>query len=73
LLLERLVADFLRDVDLFALDFRAVDLFAVDLFAVDLFAPALFVLERLRGTLAPLARASDKPIAMACLRDVTLG
>jgi hypothetical protein len=68
LLLERLVADFLRDVDLFALDFRAVDLFAVDLFA-----PALFVLERLRGTLAPLARASDKPIAMACLRDVTLG
>nr|WP_284351258.1 hypothetical protein [Roseisolibacter agri] len=53
-------------VDFFAVDFLAVDFLAVDFFAVDFFAPV-----RLRGTLAPSSRASDRPIAIACSRLVT--
>ncbi|HET7401817.1 MAG TPA: hypothetical protein VFJ62_08555, partial [Usitatibacter sp.] len=35
------------------------------------FAPPFFELPRFDGTLAPFLRASDRPIAMACLRLFT--
>jgi len=54
--------DDLRDADL-----RDVDFLAVDFFAADFFVAAFF-----DGTFAPLARASLIPIAIACLRLVTL-
>ena len=71
-----LVADFLP-VDLEAVlrgaDFRAADLdadfFVPFLAALVLPPPADF--DPLSGTLAPLSRASDKPIAIACFLDVT--
>jgi len=45
---------------------RPLDFFRLlDFFPVDFFAP------RLRGTFAPLARASESPIAIACLRLFT--
>ena len=75
-----LADDFLADVfrpD----DFRAEDFFALERFAVDFFADDLraepfraddfFADERLRGTFAPFARASERPIAIACSRLFT--
>jgi hypothetical protein len=59
-------ADFFVAVDLFAVDFLAVDFFELLFFAVDFFDDAFFA-----GTLPPAARASDRPIAIACLRLVT--
>jgi hypothetical protein len=77
------VVDF-RAVDFRAVDFRAVDFRAVDFFAVDFRVPAFFAVDfrppdeerfavlRLRaGTFSPASRASDSPIATACLRLVT--
>jgi hypothetical protein len=57
--------DFLR-VDLFRVDFLA--LFFLEVFLA-LFFLALFFLGA--GTLAPFFLASDKPIAIACLRLLT--
>jgi hypothetical protein len=64
---------------LFLVAFRAVDLRAVDLRAVDLRAvlradDVRDVLRRLRrdGTFAPFSRASSRPIAIACLRLLTV-
>jgi hypothetical protein len=53
----------LRLLDLRLLDLRLLDL--LEDFRVDFFAP------RLRGTFAPFDRASDSPIAIACLRLFT--
>ena len=50
---------------LFVAPFFAAD-FLAPRFAVDFFAPFF------AGTFAPLSRASDKPIAIACLRLVTV-
>jgi hypothetical protein len=76
----------LRAVDFRPVDFRAVERLAVDrlpverladerllddFFAVERLVDARFVL-RLRGTLAPSSRASESPIAIACLRLVTV-
>ena len=66
----------LRAVDFLAADFLAGDFLAVDFLAVDFFAlvlrlvlvPLLF----LAGTLPPAFRASERPIAMACLRLLTV-
>jgi hypothetical protein len=83
---ERFRVDFfavdLRVDDLRAEDFRAVDFLADDFFAVDFFAVDFFAAERLRvdffapvrllGTFAPFSRASERPIAIACLRLETL-
>ena len=57
--------DFLRLLDFFRLllFFRVLDFFVLDFFLVDFF----------RGTLAPFARASERPIAIACSRLFTLG
>ena len=63
----RFAVDFLAD-DFFADDFFAVDFFAEDFFAEDFFADDF----RFEGTFAPLARASESPIAIACLRLFTL-
>src|SRR5207237_792342 len=57
-LAEVFFAAVLRPVDFFAVDFFAAPL---DFFAADFFA----------GTLPPSLRASDRPIAIACLRLVT--
>jgi hypothetical protein len=59
-------------VDLVAVDFVAVDFVAVDFFAVERFAEARFDDARFDGTFAPFSRASDSPIAIACLRLVTV-
>ncbi|RYE25975.1 MAG: hypothetical protein EOP51_02080, partial [Sphingobacteriales bacterium] len=53
-----------------ALFFVAVFLVAV-LFFVAVFLVAAFFAGVFLGTLAPASRASDKPIAIACLRLVT--
>jgi hypothetical protein len=63
LLLFFLLLDFFRLLLFFRVDFFLVDFFLVDFFAVDFF----------RGTLAPFARASERPIAIACSRLFTLG
>ena len=49
----------------FALDLRLVDLRLVDFFFA-VFRPVFLL-----GTFAPFLRASDNPIAIACLRLVT--
>jgi hypothetical protein len=54
-----------------AADFFAGDFFAVDFFAADFFAAPLPADFFAGGTLPPALRASDKPIAIACLRLVT--
>jgi hypothetical protein len=51
--------------------FFALLFFALVLLALDFFAPDFFAADFLRGTLAPSRRASERPIAMACLRLVT--
>lgn len=65
-------ADAFRDddfvVDCFEDDLRAEDFFAEDFFADDFFADDL---RGGGGTLPPSRRASDRPMATACLRDVT--
>ena len=61
-------ADF-RDADFFDDDLRAEDLRAADFF-VDFFA-AFFDRFGFGGTFPPARRASDRPIAIACLRLVT--
>jgi hypothetical protein len=53
-------------LDFFAADFLAAPFFAADFLAVTFFAALA------GGTFAPLRRASDKPIAMACFGFVTL-
>jgi hypothetical protein len=50
----------------------AVDFLAVDFLAVDRFDAARFDDARLDGTFAPFSRASASPIAIACLRLVTV-
>jgi hypothetical protein len=76
------LADDLRAADFLAVDFRAEDFRAVDFLAVDFLAvdrdfpelvPAFFRLaDFLRdGTLPPARRASESPMAIACLRLVT--
>jgi hypothetical protein len=63
--------DFFR-VDFFRVDFFRVDFFRVDFFRVDFLAPDdFFDDERFRGTFAPFSRASERPIAIACLRLLT--
>lgn len=68
----------LRDEDLREADLRDEDLRAVDLRVVDFrdgdFRDVVFLADDLRdffGTFWPLRRASDSPIAMACLRLFT--
>ena len=58
---DRFEDDFLED------DFRDEDFFAVERLLALFFRPVFF-----RGTLAPFSRASDRPIAIACLRLFTL-
>ena len=59
------------------MDFRPVDFLPVDLRPLDflppdaVFRPPFLALLRLRGTFAPFSLASDRPIAIACLRLVT--
>jgi hypothetical protein len=57
-------------------DLRAEEDFEADFPAADLLADLLFVLPEddslLEGTFSPAFLASDKPIAIACLRDVTV-
>jgi hypothetical protein len=65
LALERFVDDFLEE------DFLAEDFLADDLRAEPFRADDFFAEERLRGTFAPLARASESPIAIACARLFT--
>ena len=85
LLLAVFLADFLPldfpRLDFLALDFLVVDFRALDLVARDFLAPAFFALDLravlvllffLAGTLAPALRASDRPIAIACLRLFTV-
>jgi len=64
-LLSGYLEDFLLD-DFFAADLPREDFFAGDLLPEDFFAADLFP-----GTLLPLFLASDKPMAIACLRLVT--
>ena len=59
----RFVVDFFEDVLFFDEDF-----FDEDFFALDFFDPEDFFAD---GTLPPSRRASDRPMAMACLRLVT--
>jgi hypothetical protein len=69
------VDDFRAD-DFFAVDRLAVERFAVERFAVERFAVERFAVLRFRppagGTRAPFSRASESPIAIACLRLVTV-
>jgi hypothetical protein len=76
-----LLEDFFREEDFFELarfepDFFELDRFELDFFALDFLPPDFFAPDffdaRLRGTFAPSSRASDRPMAMACLRLVTL-
>jgi hypothetical protein len=59
--------DFFAVEDFFADDFFAVDFFVVDFFDEDFFDEDFFG----GGTLPPSRLASDRPMAMACLRLVT--
>jgi hypothetical protein len=67
---ERLAVDRLA-VDRLLVERLLVERLADDFFAVERLVDARFVL-RLRGTLAPFSRASESPIAIACLRLVTV-
>ena len=62
--------DFL-ELDFFADDFLVVDFFADDFRDDDFFAPDFFDADFFEGTLPPARRASESPIAIACLRLVT--
>lgn len=60
--------DFFRLLERLLLERLLVDFFRLlDFLLLD------FLLERLRGTLAPFSRASERPMAMACSRLFTLG
>ncbi len=50
----------------------AVERFRDDFFALDFFLLLDFFDDRFLGTFAPFSRASESPIAIACLRLVTL-
>ena len=65
--------DFLVEEDFFAVDFFAEDFFDDDFFDPPLlfFDEDFFDEDFFAGTLPPAARASDKPMAMACLRLFT--
>jgi hypothetical protein len=67
---EAFLADFFAE-DFFADDFFVEDFFAEDLLAADFFAEDRLADDFLAGTLPPARRASDNPIAIACLRLVT--
>jgi len=54
------------DADFFDADFFDADFFDADFFDADFFDAAFF-----GGTFAPARRASDSPIAIACLRLLT--
>src|SRR3954447_1857065 len=64
----RFFEDFFDDffVDFFEEDFFDDDFFELDFFALDFFEDDFFA-----GTLPPSRRASDNPIAIACLRLFT--
>ena len=64
-------ADDLRALDFLADDLREDDFLADDLRAPDFFAELLRALDFFAGTLPPARRASDSPIAIACLRLFT--
>jgi hypothetical protein len=67
---ERLLVDFFA-VERLADDFFAVERLAVERLLVERFVERFVV--RLRdGTFAPFSRASESPIAIACLRLVTV-
>ena len=70
LLADFLDADFLGaaffDADFFAADLRAGDFLDADFFDADFFDADFF-----GGTFAPARRASDNPMAIACLRLLT--
>ena len=64
------------DVERFRPVFFEAERFRVDFLADerlvdDRLAPAFFALERFLGTFAPFSRASERPMAIACLRLVT--
>jgi hypothetical protein len=61
----------LRDDDLLDADFLVVDFFDEDFFALDFFELDFFEEDFFDGTLPPSRRASDRPMAMACLRLFT--
>ena len=63
--------DFFAGDDLFRVDFFAADFLPADFVAVDLPPEDFFAADFFFGTLLPLFLASDKPIAIACLRLVT--
>jgi hypothetical protein len=63
-------ADFFLPPEVLPADLEA-DFFGAAFFAALLLPPLPAVFDPLDGTFAPLSLASDKPIAIACLRDVT--
>jgi hypothetical protein len=75
LLADFLDADFLGaaffDADFFAADLRAGDFLDADFFDADFFDADFFDADFFGGTFAPARRASDNPMAIACLRLLT--
>jgi hypothetical protein len=63
-------ADFL-DADFLDADFFDADFFDADFFDVDFFDADFFDADFFGGTFAPARRASDNPMAIACLRLLT--
>jgi hypothetical protein len=68
---ERVAVDFFEVLDFFDEDFFALDFFAEDLVDDDFFDEDFFEEDFFAGTFPPSRRASDNPMAMACLRLVT--
>jgi len=62
--------DFL-DADFFDADFFDADFFDADFFDADFFDADFFDADFFGGTFAPARRASDNPMAIACLRLLT--
>jgi len=58
-------------VDLRLLDFRLLDFLLLDFLAADFLLLDFLLLDFLPGTFAPSRRASERPIAIACLRLFT--
>jgi hypothetical protein len=63
-------ADFF-DADFFDADFFDADFFDADFFDADFFDADFFDADFFGGTFAPARRASDNPMAIACLRLLT--
>jgi hypothetical protein len=63
-------ADFF-DADFFDADFFDADFFEADFFDADFFDADFFDADFFGGTFAPARRASDNPMAIACLRLLT--